>query len=147
MNILPLPDDRLTELFALYDQYNRPKDPPPTNTKAIQILNNIRSQGAEVFVAIRENRLLGTYMIHICQNLTRSGQPFGIIENVICDRESRRSGVGRQLMRHAVDYAEKQGCFKVALQTGTTKIENHSFYESCGFTKDKQAFQVRLKNV
>lgn len=147
VRIIPAPEDRLAELFDLYEQYDRPADEPLPLDTAAQILAAIRRQGAEVFVVVDEAQLVGTYMIHICQNLTRTGQPFGIIENVICAASHRRRGVGRLMMDHAIGYAKETGCFKVALQTGATRTDNHAFYESCGFTREKQAYQIRLLGV
>ena len=35
-------------------------------------------------MAIVDGAIVATYTIYICQNLTRSGRPFALVENVIC---------------------------------------------------------------
>lgn len=144
MKINPISSDQLQELFELYDEYNRPRDQHPDIEEANNILAQIRRQDAEIFVAV-DPSILGTYMIHICHNLTRSGRPYAIVENVICKSTIRRSGVGRQLMEHAIEYAQSKGCYKLALQTGIARTENHQFYEACGLASDKRAYQIRFK--
>ena len=141
--IMPVADDQLGELFALYNEYDRPADAHPEPADARSLLARIRNQGGEIFVAV-EDGILGTYMIHICQNLTRSGRPYATIENVICSARQRRSGVGRALMEHAIEHARKHNCYKLMLQTGEHRSENHAFYTACGFTGGKRAFQLRL---
>lgn len=144
MNIVPVPVERLAELFALYDEYDRPRETHPDLAHSAEILGDIRKQKGEIFVALEEQALVGTYMIHICSNLTRCGRPFGVIENVICAAASRRTGIGRLLMTHAADHAQRLGCYKIFLQTGENRVENHAFYEACGFQRGKQAYQIRF---
>lgn len=145
MVIVPLPLDRVEEIFALYDSFNRPPDLHLTKLQAIETLNRIRQHQGEVFVAQIDGRFVGTYSIYVCHNLARSGRPFGVIEHVICLNGYRRQGIGRAPMKHAVDYAREIGCYKVLLETGKLKLENHAFYEACGFSNDKQAYQIRFQ--
>jgi len=143
MKVRPVSEEQLPQLFALYDEYDRPKDEHPSLEAAITVLSDIRSQKGEIFVATNPE-ILGTYMIHVCHNLTRSARPYAVIENVICRASHRRSGVGKVLMDHAIVYAKRCGCYKIFLQTGESRTENHSFYEACGFEGGKRAFQIRL---
>ncbi len=138
MNVLPLPNEMILDLFALYDEKDRPNDVHPSRERAIEILASIRAQDGEVFAAIKDGVLVGTYMITICQNLTRGGMPFAVIENVFCKASYRRTGVGLALMKHAQQYARDANCYKVSLQTGATRTENHAFYEACGFQSTKR---------
>ena len=144
MHIEPLPDEMIGELFAIYDEKDRPNDDHPSTDKALQILSAIRAQGGEVFAAMQDGVLVGTYMITVCQNLTRGGMPFAVIENVFCKAAHRRTGIGRKLMHHARQYALDANCYKVFLQTGANRTENHAFYEACGFKSTKRGYQIHL---
>ena len=44
MVILPLPLDRVEEIFALYDSFNRPPDLHLSKPQATETLNRIREQ-------------------------------------------------------------------------------------------------------
>jgi GNAT superfamily N-acetyltransferase len=66
-----------------------------------------------------------------------------LIENVVVHADHRRRGLGKKMMRHAIDLAKRAGCYKVMLLTG--KKRNHKFYESAGFKKGvKTGFVFKL---
>lgn len=144
IEIAPLEIEQIDELLHLYDTFDRPKDDPISHGLAAEVLSRIRTQQGEVYVALDSGNIVGTYAIYICQNLSRSGKPFAVIENVVCAPEYRRQGIGSTLMKHAQSYAKNMGCYKVMLQTGGARKENHAFYESCGFSFDKRGYQVRF---
>jgi GNAT superfamily N-acetyltransferase len=144
MRIAPLPLDRVDEIFALYDSFDRPADRHLPKSQAVEALERIRRHEGEVFVAERDGKLVGTYSIYVCHNLARGGRPFAVIEHVVCLAGYRRQGIGRALMEHAITQARERGCYKVLLETGKSKPENHAFYEACGFKNDKRAYQIRF---
>ena len=144
MKIAPVPAGRIEEVLRIYDTFDRPLDPPISTEEARDTLQHIRGQSGEVFVAMVDEAIVGTYTIHICHNLTRAGRPFAVVENVICAPSHRRQGVGTALMEHAASYARSQGCFKITLQSGAKREVTRSFYESCGFAADKWGYQIRF---
>lgn len=144
MIIISLPLDRAVEIFGLYDAFDRPADQHLLPAQATRVLQKIRGQGGDIVVAEVNGKFVGTYSIHICQNLARNGRPFGVIEHVVCLAEYRRQGIGRALMEHAILYAKEHDCYKVCLQTGQARRENHAFYEACGSKGDKRGYQVRF---
>ena len=144
MQIVPAPEDRIDEVVRIYDTFDRPRDPAVSTAVVRTTLQRIRRQSGEVFVAVVDNAIVGTYTIYICENLTRAAQPFALVENVICLPSHRRQGVGTALMKHAESYARSKGCFKVALQSGAHREVNRSFYESCGFSCTKWGYQIRF---
>lgn len=144
MLIAPLPLDRVDEIFAIYDSFDRPPDRHLPKSEAVEALERIRRNDGDVFVAEMDGKLVGTYSLYVCHNLARSGRPFAVIEHVVCLSGYRRQGIGRSLMEHAISQARERGCYKVLLETGRSKPENHAFYEACGFTNDKRAYQIRF---
>lgn len=144
MEIVPVPAARIDELMRIYDTFDRPRDAPISVDAARRILERIRGQGGEVFAALVDGALVGTYTLYICENLTRTGRPFAVVENVICTPSHRRRGIGTALMEHAKSQARDRGCFKVSLQSGAKREETRSFYESCGFACDKWGYQIRF---
>ena len=144
MDIIPVEAASVIEVVALFDDYNRPKDVPISEEVAQQTLQAIRDQHGEVYVAIIDNEIVGTYSIYCCFNLARATRPFGMIENVICKKGYRRQGIGKALMQHVISIAEAGGWYKVCLQTSSMSKRNIAFYTACGFTADKQGLQVRF---
>lgn len=87
-------------------------------------------------VAEKDGMLLSTCNITIIKNLTRNGRPYGLIENVVTHKDYRNQGLGKQVIKKAVEIAKSKGCYKVMLLTGSKKEETLNFYRSCGFRDD-----------
>ena len=78
-------------------------------------------------------------------NLTRGGKSNGFIENVITDEEYRRRGIGKKLIKMAVEYGKENNCYKIVLLSGAKRKEAHLFYEACGFDgNSKRGFEKRV---
>ena len=132
------------QLLNLYAQLN-PEDKPVDAIRAAVVWEKAINSGVAYFVADICGSIVGTCYIAIIPNLTRSCSSIGLIENVVTDADHRRKGIGRLLLCAAVDYAKKQGCYKVILQSGKKRESAHKFYESVGFNSDsKRAFEIRL---
>ena len=142
MNIRLATIEEAERVIALYNDYDRPADTPPSPARAREIFTAISSVG-HVAVAEIDGALVGSYCLYICPSLSRSGRPFGVVENVIVAATSRKLGVGKAMMKHAQESAKAANCYKLMLSTGCIKQENHLFYMACGFIGDKVAFQIR----
>ena len=76
-------------------------------------------------------------------NLTRSGSPYALIENVVTHMGHRTQGHGRHILHDATTAAWTAGCYKVMLMTGSTNPATHAFYRAAGFETTKTAYQIR----
>jgi GNAT superfamily N-acetyltransferase len=77
--------------------------------------------------------------------MTRGGRPYAVIENVITDSEHRSRGIGKALIKRALELAGKENCYKVMLMSGRKDQAVHAFYKKCGFDSDeKQAYIQRI---
>ena len=135
----------LEGILELYRQLN-PDDPELSPDKAHAIWDEILSGPfSRYFVAVDSGRIVSSCCISIIPNLTRSGRPFAVIENVITERNFRNRGFGSMVLRAAVDYAESSDCYKVVLLSGVKRSEAHSFYEKQGFDgSSKKGFEIRF---
>jgi GNAT superfamily N-acetyltransferase len=102
-----------------------------------------RIPGSAVHVGVLSGTIVSTCTLIVIPNLTRSGQPYALIENVVTAAENRGRGYGRATLQHAVSAAWDQDCYKVMLLTGSTKPETLDFYRSAGFEQNKTGFQIR----
>jgi GNAT superfamily N-acetyltransferase len=133
-------------LCELYGQLH-PGDPSwPSDTTAADALSKVLGhETTTVFICEADGRAVSTAMLVVCPNFTRSGRPFAIIENVVTHRDHRRSGYARRVMEHAIEFARRQGCYKVTLTTGRRDEETLRFYEGLGMRRDtRTAFEVRF---
>jgi GNAT superfamily N-acetyltransferase len=134
----------LPSVLALYDEYDRAKSSWPTPEQQEIIFNTLQQSGGCLLIAVDAESIVGTCTLNICPNFSWSGRPYAIIENVIVTKSFRNKGVGKLLLAHASQLAENKGCYKVALMTGSKEPSTLKFYESAGFTGNKQGFQRRF---
>lgn len=84
-------------------------------------------------VVEQDDKLVATSNIVIVPNLTRTGRPYAVIENVVTHPDARRKGFGRAAMQLLLEFAEAQNCYKVMLLSSSKRKEAHEFYRSLGF--------------
>ncbi len=94
--------------------------------------------------AFLDGKIIGTCTVNLCANLSWSGRPYAIIENVIVAPDHRGKGIGTAILHFAQNFAQESGCYKVALMTGSRKPETLKFYEGAGFSGNKTGFQKRF---
>ncbi len=93
-----------------------------------------------LFVALRDDRVVGTYALLVMHNLAHRGAPSAIAEDVVVDRAYQGQGIGRQMMAHALQLAKEAGCYKLALSSNRKRKDAHAFYESLGFQQHGLSF-------
>jgi predicted GNAT family N-acyltransferase len=135
----------LMKILKLYEELN-PEDSSIDLNTAESIWNkSINKCDISYIMAIENNEIIATCNIAIIPNLTRSGRPYGVIENVITKKEYRRMGIGKEIMIKAIDIAKKKNCYKVVLLSSIKRIEAHKFYESIGFSGNtKKGYEIRF---
>ena len=134
----------LEGLIALYAQLN-PGDPAADRPRLAAILERIvDSEQLAIIVATQSDQLVATCYLNVIPNLTRGGASYAVIENVVVDAALRGGGIGRQVVRRALEEAWRRGCYKVLLQTGSRDPRVHRFYAACGLSaSDKTGFVAR----
>ena len=135
----------LSGLLRLYGELN-PEDDYSATEKFRNILKAIVADPLlPVFVLETDGEIASSCYLNIIPNLSRGGRPYAVIENVITAAKHREKGFGSLLMKHALEYARLQDCYKVMLLTGRKEENVHRFYRSLGFDGDsKKAYQIRF---
>jgi ribosomal protein S18 acetylase RimI-like enzyme len=102
--------------------------------RAQSVLETMLSQdGRLVLVAETDGRVNGTADLIIVPNLTHNASPWGIVENLVIDEQSRRRGVGRALIDDIVTRAEEAGCYMIQLVSLKHRSGAHAFYRRHDF--------------
>ena len=96
--------------------------------------------GYELFVAEHGGEIVGTTALLIVPNLSHSGLPWAVIENVVVDSHHQQLGIGKVLMDYAVNRAREAGCYRVSLSSNKKRTEAHQFYLSVGFKDSSTGF-------
>jgi GNAT superfamily N-acetyltransferase len=143
MVIRPALSGDLPQLLALYPHLN-PADRIPSLEVAERRLDELqRYRGSAILIGIVDTSMIASCTLIVIPNLTRGGQPYGLIENVVTHADHRGRGYGQQLLQAAVTAAWDADCYKVMLMTGSKKPSTLAFYASAGFEQNKTGFQAR----
>jgi GNAT superfamily N-acetyltransferase len=141
--IRPASRSDLPGLMTLYRHLN-PTDPVLDEALAEERFSDILAQpGMTVFIGYAGDVAAATVTSVVVPNLTRSGAPYGLIENVVTHADHRKRGYAGAVIRHAIADAWNAGCYKVMLLTGSKNPATLRFYENCGFVQDKTGYQIR----
>jgi glucosamine-phosphate N-acetyltransferase len=95
----------------------------------------------QTFVYEDKGRVIGTASALIEHKFLHYGSSVGHIEDVVVDKHSRLSGVGKGLIEECVEFCKKGKCYKVILDCSK---ENIPFYESCGFQYSENCMRKDL---
>jgi GNAT superfamily N-acetyltransferase len=95
-----------------------------------------------VFVAEHGGEVVGSFALIFVGGLAHRARSFAIVEDVVVASEARGQGVGRTMMRFAMQRCVERRCYKLALSSHLRREDAHRFYEGLGFTKHGYSFLV-----
>ncbi|MEM3170079.1 MAG: GNAT family N-acetyltransferase [Candidatus Nitrosotenuis sp.] len=99
--------------------------------KAKSILKKLNQNPDHViFVAVQGDRVIGSTTLLIEQKFIHGGGKVGHIEDVVVNKQHQGKGIGEMIIKHVLDYAKKEGCYKTILDCDD-KVK--PFYEKLGF--------------
>nr|MDO8110725.1 GNAT family N-acetyltransferase [Candidatus Sigynarchaeota archaeon] len=126
--------EELDALLDLYAQLHSKDDPLPPRDKLQKLWDSIMANPVNnYFVLEAEGKIASTCVLTIVPNLTRGARPYGLVENVVTRVEYRTRGFGTTMLKHILQYAWEQRCYKVMLLTGSKDPAVFRFYEKAGF--------------
>lgn len=129
------PED-LGAMLKLYREL-RPQDPVlPPKVAATRWADVLADANIRVVVAEVDGQPAATCLLALVPNLASGGRPFAVIEHVVTLASHRGRGLGRAVLRHALDHAWSRDACKVMLLSGVQRAEAHRLYESVGFRGD-----------
>jgi len=97
-----------------------------------------------LYVAETGGEVTGTFALLVMDNLSRKGRLSAIIEAVVVASGRQGEGIGRAMLRAALDIARQKGCYKAALSSGFGSGRSHAFYDSLGFARHGVSFCLDL---
>ena len=94
-------------------------------------------------VAAREGRPIGFINFTVRQTILHRG-PSALIDELVVAEEYRGKGVGRQLVRAAIEKCRRVGCSEVEVSTEKANLKARKFYKQCGFQERGMLFEADL---
>ena len=98
----------------------------------------------ELIVAIRNDHLVGTLQLTVLPNITYQGARRGQIEGVRVRHDLRGTGIGVDLVKHAIQRSLARDCRIVQLTTDKTRPSAIGFYEQLGFRATHEGMKLWL---
>ena len=131
----------LDNLLNLYLFLHEDKLSPKTPELLLLWQGIIKDENYHIFIGLIDSTLVSSCTLVVIKNLTRSMQPYALIENVVTHENFRGNGYATALLEQAVLCAKVAGCYKAMLLTGSKRQETLRFYERSGFNRnDKTGF-------
>lgn len=81
----------------------------------------------------------------VFRHLQARGGRCAEIESVHVHPDHRASGVGSELLRHAIERARGLGCYRVQLTSNAGRPDAHRFYERLGLSPSPVGFKMVLE--
>lgn len=97
-----------------------------------------------LYVAVSDNKIVGTFALLVMDNLGHLGTCSGIVEDVAVEPAYQGQGVGKAMMAHARDLCRGRGCYKIVISSNLKRPKAHAFYESLGFERHGYSFRLTL---
>lgn len=102
----------------------------------------VTADDAPAYVAERDGVVVG--MVTLCVYATLTGAK-AYLDHLVVAPDARRSGIGRQLVEHAIERAREAGASRVDLTARATKQAAHGLYSSLGFEqRETTNFRLRI---
>lgn len=96
----------------------------------------------QILVAVEGSKVTGCLQLTFIPGLTYTGGTRAQIEGVRIAETSRGSGLGRQLIEHAIQIAKDSGAVLVQLTSDKRRPEALAFYEALGFKASHEGFKL-----
>ena len=127
----------------LGSQRERYEDPlPESYIKAFREIDV--DPNNELIVAELDGEVVGTLQLTYIPSISFQGGKRCTVESVRVDEKLRGKGIGREMMRWAIERAKAKGCISMQLTTNNDRTDAHRFYESLGFSKSHVGMKLKL---
>ena len=101
----------------------------------------------QLIVAVQDGRIAGTMQLTFLPGISHQGSWRCQIEGVRVASQFRSRGVGRRMIRWAIEQARGRDCRFVQLTSDKSRTDALRFYESLGFTATHEGLKLRLLDM
>ncbi|EJS67239.1 GNAT family N-acetyltransferase [Bacillus cereus] len=79
------------------------------------------------YVAMQEDKVIGVYVLLETRPKTMEIMNLAVVEHM------QGKGIGKKLLKHAIETAKGYGIFKLEIGTGNSSVSQLALYQKCGF--------------
>lgn len=134
--------DLVAPLFDAYRQFYR-KAPDAALARQF-LLERLRNKDSMILLAADSSgSVIGFTQLYPSFTSLSAARIF-VLNDLFVVPEARRSGVGRQLLAAAKDFAQNEGAVGLTLSTEVTNTAAQALYESAGWVRQEDFYTYRL---
>jgi GNAT superfamily N-acetyltransferase len=113
-------------------------------TPYLAALLEITDSAGDLLVAEVDGKVVGVCQLIVFRHFQSKGGLCAELESMHVHPDWRGEGIGRQLLKAAVDRARQLGCYRLQLTSNNERPDAHRFYESMGFHASHRGFKLLL---
>ena len=99
----------------------------------------------ELIVTEMDGKVVGTLHLMFLPSISYQGGLRAQVESVRVDGKLRNQGIGREMMKWAIEKAKERDAHLVQLTSHKSREDAHRFYERLGFSKSHVGMKLNLK--
>ena len=126
-------DSDAAEVARLATELGYPTTADDMRTRLSRLISDSAHQ---IVVAAADDGALQGWM-HVEDRFSLEGGARVELMGLVIDASVRRQGIGRSLLTVAESWASERGRNKVTVRSNVARAMSHSFYESCGYAREK----------
>ncbi|MBK9925912.1 MAG: GNAT family N-acetyltransferase [Anaerolineales bacterium] len=129
------------DLGSQREQYDEPL--PEAYYKAFEQIEN--DSNHELIVAELDGEVVGTLHLIFIPSISFQGGLRAQVESVRVGRVFRNRGIGREMLKWAIERAQRRDAHLIQLTTHRSRKDAHRFYEKLGFEGSHLGMKLMLK--
>jgi GNAT superfamily N-acetyltransferase len=103
-------------------------------------LKEVSGEGVRI-AALEDGKELGHAYLYVLRNDLHD-KPFGFMEDVFVEENSRGRGIGSLLVNEVIAEARRRGCYKLIATSRHTRKNVHELYRRLGFREHGLEFRI-----
>ena len=130
-------------LLELYKALDVGSDPELSMASAQQKFENLTARPEHrIYVAQEGERIVGTFALIFLGGLAHGALPSCVVEDVVVVDGLRGRGIGKLMMRCAMQACADEKCYKLVLSSHVQREQAHRYYEGLGFRRHGYSFLI-----
>lgn len=123
--------------------------PRPQNDRDVDEFSNlvmkyVTEDDKKILLAKFDNKIVGMASMMLLPRMNRKN-PEMYIPDLIVGKEYQNKGIGKRLVESCIDFAKKNKCYRIRLESGNQRKEAHNFYRKIGFEQSALTFIKIIK--
>ncbi|MFA6424103.1 MAG: GNAT family N-acetyltransferase [Candidatus Magasanikbacteria bacterium] len=108
-------------------------------------IKKIEKSTVGIKISIEENgQELGRAWLYLIYNDLHQ-EPYGLLEDVFVEENSRKKGIGNELLQTIITEAQARKCYKLISTSRKVRTEVHEWYKRKGFKEHGLEFRMDFK--